>query len=326
MKSNSTLKVPTTVLLNNAFTKTTSWIWGCMLLTALLFSGVSFGQGTTCGGATSLTIDGPCDAGTISDNTQSGPSVAASGCGGTFRREGWYVFTVTGGPRNVTITAEANNRNLFIQLLSSTSACGGLAQIACANDLNGNNSLQVETITATLANGTYYMKVVNVSNTSTGNMTLNSICLATTPSNDDCSGAIELFSDPICNTVTGTTAGATESLAAINCGGFTGDADDDVWYSFEATNTEHTITVTPGTLDDVVLELRTGACNGANITCADATIGSDAETINATGLTGGTTYHIRIYSWGGNGDQGTFDICITERCPTVTATVSAVVI
>jgi hypothetical protein len=44
MKSNSTLKVPTTVFLNNAFTKTTSWIWGCMLLTVLLFSGVSFGQ------------------------------------------------------------------------------------------------------------------------------------------------------------------------------------------------------------------------------------------------------------------------------------------
>uniref|UniRef100_UPI00404A1DD0 Ig-like domain-containing protein n=1 Tax=Gelidibacter sp. TaxID=2018083 RepID=UPI00404A1DD0 len=44
MKSNSTLKVPTTVFLNNAFTKTTSWIWGCMLLTALFFSGVSVGQ------------------------------------------------------------------------------------------------------------------------------------------------------------------------------------------------------------------------------------------------------------------------------------------
>jgi hypothetical protein len=212
MTSNSTLKVPTTAFMpHNAFTKTTSFFWGFILLIALLFSGVSFGQGATCATATPLTIDGACDAGLINDTTQSLPNISNVGCPtGTFRREGWYTFTVSGGPTDISIVADAGNRNLFLQLISSTSACSGLTQIACSNNNNGNYA-QNETINTTLNNGIYYIKVVNVG--SNGTMTLNSICLFSPPSNDDCAGAIELFSDYTCNTVTGSTAGATESLA-----------------------------------------------------------------------------------------------------------------
>jgi hypothetical protein len=145
-----------------------------LLLFFVLFTSTIFAQGTTCATATSLTINGACGSGTINDATQDTPN--ASGCTfNTFQREGWYTFTVSGGPLNITITAEANNRNLFLQLISSSSSCTGLSQIGCANADTTNNSLQTETITASLANGIYYVKVIN--NGGNNNMTLNSICI-----------------------------------------------------------------------------------------------------------------------------------------------------
>ncbi|WP_298513756.1 GEVED domain-containing protein [uncultured Kordia sp.] len=133
------------------------------------------------------------------------------------------------------------------------------------------------------------------------------------PSNNDCANAIALTvsSGATCTTsVSGTTVNATQSLAAITCNGGTGNADDDVWYSFVATATEHDITVT--TTIDAVIDLRSGACNGTNIDCEDSVFVGGSEVLNATGLTIGTTYYVRVYSYGtGAGNEGTFDICVT---------------
>jgi hypothetical protein len=137
--------------------------------------------------------------------------------------------------------------------------------------------------------------------------------------NDDCGSATSLSVSPTSTCVTlvsGDTSAATESIAATSCNGFTGNSDDDVWYSFVATATEHDITVTPGTLNDLVVDLRSGACNGTNIDCADNTTGSNDEVINATGLTIGNTYYVRVYSYGGGANTGTFDICVTTPSPT----------
>ena len=136
-------------------------IYTLLFLSMLLFFSNSNAQGTTCATAETLNINGACDASSITDATLNNP--AASGCGiGTVRREGWYTFTVTGGPLNITITGNAANNNLALQLVSTTSNCAGtLAQIACANTTTTNGA-QTETITQSLANGTYYLKVLNV--------------------------------------------------------------------------------------------------------------------------------------------------------------------
>lgn len=150
-----------------------------MVLFVCLFANVANAQGTSCANATSLTINGACSSGTISDRTQTAP--VASGCSsGAFRREGWYTFTVSGGPLNVNITGVATNRNLFLQLISSTASCTGLSQINCANSNNNNNSFQTEAINTTLSNGIYYIKVVNAG-TGNSNMNLQSICITATP-------------------------------------------------------------------------------------------------------------------------------------------------
>jgi hypothetical protein len=138
------------------------------------------------------------------------------------------------------------------------------------------------------------------------------------PANDDCANATSLSVSPTTSCVTsvsGATDGATQTIGAITCNDFTGNADDDVWYSFTATSTGHDITVTPGTLTDAVIDLRSGACNGSNIDCADATTGSNAEVINATGLMVGNIYYVRVYSFDNATNTGTFDICITTPTP-----------
>ncbi len=134
--------------------------------------------------------------------------------------------------------------------------------------------------------------------------------------NDNCSGAIELTVDPdeSCGANTnGTTVGATQSFAAILCNLNTGNADDDVWYSFEATGTSHIITVDGAANMDAVIDLREGACDGTNIACADVTFGGDIEILTATGLTNGSTYYIRIYDY--DSGSGDFTICITTPEP-----------
>lgn len=157
---------------------------GFFLVCFFLFTKNVYAQGTNCAGATAVTINGACLSGTISNGVEDAPFIGTT-CTGTFGKEGWYTFTVSGGPLNITITAEANNRNLFLQLISSTASCTGLSQIGCAN-ANDTSGLQTETISQTLSNGIYYIKVLNVGGSN--NMTLNSLCVTssipcTAPSN-----------------------------------------------------------------------------------------------------------------------------------------------
>lgn len=138
--------------------------------------------------------------------------------------------------------------------------------------------------------------------------------------NDNCSGAAALTvsGTPACGAATnGTTVGATSSgLPPLTCNNFNGDADDDVWYAFVATNSRHTITVACGSGFDGVVDLRAGTCNGTSIACADENVSGFPEIINATGLDPGVTYFVRIYSYGtGQSKQGNFTICITTPPP-----------
>ncbi|CAN1566473.1 IPT domain containing protein [Flavobacteriaceae bacterium] len=134
--------------------------------------------------------------------------------------------------------------------------------------------------------------------------------LIAAPSNDLCTNATLLTVNPslTCTTSTsGTTVSATLSLA-----GCAGNADDDVWYKFNATATSHIVTVTPSTIVNVVFEVFSGICTGVtNIVCVDNTGAANVETTTLTGLTIGTTYLVRVYSNGGAAKAGTFSICVT---------------
>ncbi|MFN3968426.1 fibronectin type III domain-containing protein [Flavobacterium sp.] len=227
-------------------------------------------QGTSCSNATALTINGSCVTGvTISDQIQDTPNIGT--CPGTFAREGWFTFTVAGGPLNMTITADANNRNLFLQLISSTSSCAGLSQINCANATNSNGA-QIETITQTLSNGIYYIKVVNVGSS---NMVLNSICVtATSP----CVSPAAQASGFTLGTVTSTTVPAT----------FSGTANGFLVI--------RSLTNTPPSqpVDGTIYSAANIATLGSGLTFIQS---GSSTTITDTGLTGNTQYYYFIYAY-----------------------------
>lgn len=135
--------------------------------------------------------------------------------------------------------------------------------------------------------------------------------------NDNCNTATPLIVNPsgTCTTSTnGTTVGATQSQV-----GCVGTADDDVWYSFSATSTSHIVSVTPTTLSDAVLQVFSGTCAGTltSLSCTDNTLGANVETTTLTGLSIGTTYFVRVYSYASAINQGTFSICVTTIAPCV---------
>ena len=117
------------------------------------------------------------------------------------------------------------------------------------------------------------------------------------PANDDCAGAITLTVSSAFTPIDGDVFGATQSIAALTCATFTGAADDDVWYKFVATTSNPKVRVVGNQYFDAVVDVRSGACNGTNIACADATLEGEAEQVSTAGLSIGSTYYVRVYSY-----------------------------
>lgn len=140
----------------------------------------------------------------------------------------------------------------------------------------------------------------------------------TPPSNDDCSNAISIGRTAL----NSTTVGGTQSMPAQSCAGFTGNANDDVWYKYTAPRSGRvSIILTPLADLDAVVEAYTGVCGTlAKISCADAGVDGDAETLTLTGLNAGQTYYIRVYGWSGEGYEGDFTIQVNESGLPVTLT------
>ncbi len=133
-----------------------------------------------------------------------------------------------------------------------------------------------------------------------------------TAQSDGCSTATSISVTPNCSSPTaGTTTGATQTIS-----GCVGTADDDVWYTFTATATNHIITVTPSAGMDPVVQLFSGPCSTLiSLKCMDLGFTGDAETIYASGLSIGVDYTIRVYHYYSGSGTGDFTICVTEAPP-----------
>lgn len=262
----------TTQKQNKTETKLKRTIWVCLLLVFFSFNTSMFAQGADCLTATPITINGACLSGTISNTPQDAPTI--TGCTpGTFRTEGWYTFTVTGGPVNITISASiSNNRNLYIQLISSSSSCTGLANLACANATTTNGA-QTETMTQSLANGIYYIKLVNVG--TNGNMTLTSLCV-TSPCTTPVAQPTSLVVNPLSNTsISGSFTAASPAPS-----GYMVVRSTSATAPTPTNGTNYAVgntTLTPGTTNVIQ--------NGTGLTFTD------------TGLTGNTKYYYYVYSY-----------------------------
>ncbi|MDI9256709.1 choice-of-anchor L domain-containing protein [Flavobacterium sedimenticola] len=143
----------------------------------------------------------------------------------------------------------------------------------------------------------------------------NPVTFATLISNDECSNAINVPVNPDTDCVqfaSGTVIGATASTEPNTCGG---TDDDDVWFSFVATATTHSINLTnvAGSTTDLFHVLYSGSCGSlTQLYCSD-----NNESI-ANSLTVGQTYYIRVYTWTATaGQTSTFDVCIGTIPPPI---------
>ncbi|NNL15309.1 MAG: T9SS type B sorting domain-containing protein [Flavobacteriaceae bacterium] len=222
----------------------------------------------------------------------------------------WYSFTGTGDV--VTFSLCGTTFDTKIQVYEGE--CGSLVCIDGNDDSCGFQS-EVEILSD--AGTTYYIYVFGFgTNTGTFILDVNCIPPPEPPVNDDCSSAtvITANADEYCtNFISGTIYGATPSLEANNC---SGEADDDVWFQFEAVSEEVAIDISNivGDTQDLYHVLYEGSG------CEDLTelYCSDPNQSVASGLTIGGNYFIRVYSFTENSLQNvSFDICVFTVPPPI---------
>ncbi len=142
------------------------------------------------------------------------------------------------------------------------------------------------------------------------------------PANDECSGAISLTQNTYnstCSSTTYTTAGATTSANSSSC--FSSSQDDDVWFSFVATDTKAVLKVSnyasaTGTAGSLYYGIYTGTC--AALTEYDCELSGVVTTTNGGGeipirkpLVVNQTYYVRILTSGTAG-RANFNLCIVS--------------
>ena len=158
-----------------------------------------------------------------------------------------------------------------------------------------------------LPNTTYRWYVVPTNNAgdATGCATPFTFTTSAEPScvaNNSCATATFIGSSSGPGTVRSTTTGSSISRLGDYCNGFTGSADDDVWFSFVTDNDGGDVTVALTEADDAldaVMHVYSGSCGSLlPIGCADdGASGGLNETVNLTGLAANTQYFIRVYGF-----------------------------
>lgn len=260
-------------------------------------------QSENCSAAITLTVMPNCSS-PVAGAT--GLSQNIPGCVGNADDDVWYQFVATSTSHQITVTPSVG-LDPVVQLFSGS--CSTLISLNC---MDATSTGQPETIYASnLTIGTTYRIRVYHYFTGGGSPNTFTICITTPPpppSNDACGNAISLSVNASCVYTNATSLNASQSLP-----GCVGTADDDVWFSFVATNSVHTITVDPSSTMDAVVQLFSGSgCSSlTSLVCMDNAFTNGNEVINAVGLTVGSTYYIRVYDYYASTGGAPFQICVT---------------
>lgn len=264
-----------------------------------------------CTGATAVTVNpdlncGAVTAGTINLATASSQS---NTCGGTANNDVWYSFVATGTVHHVSLlNISGSPTDMYHSVYAG--ACGSIGVPLVCSDPNSS------VVSGLTPGNTYYVRVYSWGSSSGATTTFN-VCVGTPPpppSNDECAGATSVPVNPnasCASVVSGTLNSATSSPQSNTCGG---TANDDVWYSFVATNSTHYVDLlsVTGSTTDLYHSVYAGSCGsiGAPLVC------SDPNSSTVSGLTPGNTYYIRVYSWSSSsGATTTFNVCVGTPPP-----------
>lgn len=265
-----------------------------------------------CAGATLLTVGASCTYSQYTNASATASSgVPVPGCANYVGGDVWFRLVV---PASGHILLDSQTGGITDGGMALyTGACASLTLVTCNDDGSANGLMPLIDQTGLTPGATVYIRFWEYGGDVSGTF---SICASDPPAppNDNCTSATPLTvnANTLCGSVTpGTIAAATASAQVNGC---FGTADDDVWYSFVATSTSHTIDLqnVAGSTTDLYHSVYSGTCGvpGAALVC------SDPNSSSLTGLTIGNTYYVRVFSWTSTaGQTSTFDICIGTPPP-----------
>jgi hypothetical protein len=310
-------------------------------------------------GAISLALNGgPCtDMCYKYYNTQyataSGNTVCTGGTQANADDDIWFSITLpstpTIGSTGIGITVNAGYGFIPKYEIWNSSLTSSIACQAGTVGLNASNTYAYGTGANQLTSGnTYYIRVFNdgsgfnsYGGAGSGYDGVFGICTYENfppPANDDPCGAYALTSTTgtACTLTNYTSVSATQTatktglvVPASVCSG--GISDDDVWFTYTASNPTASIYVQGnGTYDPAVeLYTATGSCTGTLTLVASSTFGASCtnatgtgglETVNLTNLVTSPTptkLYIRVYHKTAGFASGSFGICILSNTPPV---------
>ncbi|MBI2259182.1 MAG: hypothetical protein HYU67_09835, partial [Flavobacteriia bacterium] len=263
-----------------------------------------------------LTVNTSC---TYSDYTNlfatSSAGIPAPGCANYQGSDVWFSFVV---PANGDVIVNMNDNGGMSDagMAWYTGTCASLTLSECDDDDSENGNMSKISQTGLTPGETIFVRIWGYG---TGNDGTFQICAsepATPPANDDCAFPVVLpvNSDMSCTSnVQGTIESATASLESNTC---SGTSDDDVWYSFVANGTQHSVGIenAVGSTTDMMVAVYSGTCASLTQLSCNEFFGSGTNSVG--GLTIGQTYLVRIYSWTATGGQSTtFDVCVGTPPP-----------
>jgi hypothetical protein len=227
---------------------------------------------------------------TMEVNTLGATGDNSNACWGIYDDDVWLSFVMPQGHTSLLATRRILSGTPFEALGLYGGSCDNLELISC--------HIQRDTLFTGLVGGeTYYIRAYSyfANDTAHYEIALRVLPVLSQP-HDECPGALAFPNIPLdgsWSSVWGSTMGATASgLPACN-----GSADDDVWYSFNVPQGYDRLLFNADVENafnnyGFILELFEGDCNGLNfLGCYDV-----GESSHLSGLVGGNTYFLRVYS------------------------------
>ena len=236
-------------------------------------------------------------------------------CGSSYMNGDDIVISYTptsSGCMNFQLSGTSTYVGMFL-----TNGCPGDVGVSClasATAAGGNPSINNFNVTAGV---TYFLTVSTWPAPQCTPFNLNIAPCPPPPPNDECNTAMAVPVNPDQNcgtTVAGWLTNATSSFQGNSCGA--ASDHDDVWFTFVATGTTHTIDLLniTGTTTDLYHAVWGVACGSIGTTTA--LLCSDPNSSVLSGLTPGMTYYVRVYTWSSTpGQTVNFNICIGTPPP-----------
>jgi len=224
----------------------------------------------------------------------------------------WYSYIGTGTAQSVTLNLCASLYDSSVLVYTGTS--GNLTLVAANDDDNTCGALSTTRSRVSFpSNGTstYYIVIEGFDEDSTGTYSMEVTCGDITPpavANQNCGTSLAVDVDGI--NVTSDNSFGDASSAVPTCDLF--GTIQDVWFSFVApASGTVNVLVANGTMTSANFNVYSGACGTLTPVLGSCNSNITTPTTESlTGLTGGNTYYVQV--WSNAAEQGTFTLNLAD--------------